>query len=94
MTQKGNTIYLHIRDIPRFPVEVRELGGQVKSVKLVKTGEELPYKVQEIFGFLSGTEGSYSVNRISIDVSPEICDAWNTVIAIEFDQEPIWPVRK
>ncbi|MBJ9989417.1 alpha-L-fucosidase [Paenibacillus sp. S28] len=94
MTRKGNTIYLHVREIPRFPVEVRELGGQVKSVKLLKTGEELAYEVEEISGHLSGTEGRYSVNRIRIDVPAEFCDEWNTVIAVEFDQEPIWPVRK
>jgi alpha-L-fucosidase len=93
MTMKESTVYLHVRDIPRFPLEVREIGGNVKGVRLVRTGEALPYEVRAIHGYWGGLNGTYSVNRIWIHLAAEHCDDWNTVVAIDFESAPIWPVK-
>lgn len=94
MTTKGNTIYLHVRDIPRIPLEVRGIGGSVKGVRLVKTGKSLPFQVREIPGYWGGLNGSHSVSRIWIDLVVGDCDEWNTAVAIDFETEPVWPVQK
>jgi alpha-L-fucosidase len=91
MTTNGNTIYLHVRDVPRFPIEFREIGGKVKGVRLLKTGKKLPYKVREIRGFWGGQFRDLRANRIWIELAAEDCDDWNTAVAIDFESEPIWP---
>jgi len=91
MTRKDNTLYLHVRDIPRFPIEVRDISGIVKNVRLVRTGEALPYEVQKVHGFWGGLNGTHTVNRIQIQLDAAKCDEWNTVVAIDFEAVPEWP---
>jgi alpha-L-fucosidase len=91
MTMKENTLYLHYRDIPRFPLEVREIGGKVRGVRLLKTGEPLPFESQEIHGYWGGLDGTRIVSRTTIQLKPEQCDPWNTVVAIDFEEQPVWP---
>jgi alpha-L-fucosidase len=95
MTTKDHTLYLHVRDIPRSPVEVREIGGKVTGVRLLKTGKALTYEVQAIKGGWGGGFLELSnVNHIRVDLAPEECDDWNTVVAIDFEAKPVWPTRQ
>jgi alpha-L-fucosidase len=92
VTCKSDTIYLHVRDIPRSHVEVQGIGGRIRQVRLLKTGQPLTYRVQEVSGIWGGIIGkTYRVNRLWIDLPAELCDSWNTVIAVEFDEGPVWP---
>ncbi|WP_337588338.1 alpha-L-fucosidase [Paenibacillus gorillae] len=94
MTTKDNTIYLHLRDVPRTPVELREVGGKIKGVRLLKTGKELAYRVEETHGFFGGVDGDYCVSRVWIELAAEDCDDWNTVVAVDFETAPVWPGRR
>ncbi|MEX1030845.1 MAG: alpha-L-fucosidase [Paenibacillaceae bacterium] len=94
MTTKDNTIYLHIRDIPRTEVELREIGGEVKGVRLLRTGKALKYEAIKSRKHEGGTLGGGDVYKISIHLDPEDCDRWNTVIAVDFESKPEWPVKK
>jgi alpha-L-fucosidase len=91
MTTKDNIIYLHIRDLPRSPIELREIGGEVKSVHLVGSGQPLPYRTERTHGFSGGVDGDYYVSRLWIELDPADCDDWNTVVAVEFEGKPVWP---
>jgi alpha-L-fucosidase len=91
VTVKDNTVYLHVRDIPRHLLEVREIGGKVTGVRLVKNGQKLPYRVQETSGSSGGIEGSFRSSRLWIDLAGQELDEWNTVVAVDFESEPKWP---
>lgn len=93
-TVKANTVYLHVRDIPRFPLELREMGGRVREVRLVKTGESLNYRTEVVSGFSGGVDGHHSVSRLSIDLPATLLDEWNTVVAVEFEDRPSWPAMR
>ncbi|WP_314592144.1 alpha-L-fucosidase [Paenibacillus terrigena] len=94
MTVKDNTVYLHMRDIPRLPIEVRELGGNVQNVRHVKSGNPLQYNLEVTHGFSGGSNGNYQVSRLWIDLSGVDLDDWNTVVAIEFEDKPVWQLQK
>lgn len=91
MTMKENTIYLHVRDIPRFPLELREISGDIKGVRLVKTGKQLEFRVEKTLGFSGGLIGDIDVNKLWIELVAEDCDDWNTVVAVDFESKPTWP---
>lgn len=92
MTVKKNTVYLHVQHLPRKPLELRAIGGKPIGARLVRTGQPLPFRSSEISGYWGGLEGSHAVSRVWIDLMPEDCSEWNTVVAVEFEDEPIWPV--
>ncbi|MCJ8013508.1 alpha-L-fucosidase [Paenibacillus sp. KQZ6P-2] len=91
ITVKENTVYLHVKDIPRFPLEFRWIQGKVREVRLLRTGKALSYRVEETVGVSGGVHGEHYVSRISIDLAPEDCDEWNTVVAVDFEGIPVWP---
>lgn len=86
VTVKGNTVFLHVLDIPQGLVELRGVGGEVESVKLMSTEEPLSFHVHAAPHFWASTE-----QRIYVELPPERCDPYNTVIAINFAQPPVWP---
>ncbi|MDK8189910.1 alpha-L-fucosidase [Paenibacillus sp. UMB7766-LJ446] len=92
MTVKANSVYLHVRDLPRFPLELRELGGKVKDVRLLRTGQSLAYRTEVTVGSTGGIMGDHHVKRLWIDLKQEDCDEWNSVVAVDFETEPVWPV--
>ncbi|MFD2115582.1 alpha-L-fucosidase [Paenibacillus yanchengensis] len=94
MTRNGSTIYLHVLDFPRFPVELRNIGGTVKRVYAVNSAQELTYRTINVSGYLGGGQGDFVVSKLEIDVPTNLCDTWNTVIAVEFEQQPIFPEYK
>jgi len=94
VTQKANTIYLHIRDIPRSPLEVRGINGVIKGVRLLKTGQPLTYRVHEGAGYWGGGESLHCNDRFWVDLPAGLCDGWNTVVAVDFEKGPVWPNLK
>lgn len=87
MTIKGNTLYLHLFDIPRGPLKVYGINGEVIRVSLLKTGEELSYLVDKN----EVGHGNYYVYKVTIELAAECCDSLNTVVAIEFKEGTDWP---
>ncbi len=86
LTTKDNTVFLHVLDIPQGPVELRGVAGEVVSVTLMSTGDPLSYRVHNAPHFWDSSE-----QRLEVDLSREQCDPYNTVIAVEFAQPPLWP---
>jgi hypothetical protein len=77
MTRRGKTLYLHVFDPPMEGIDVRGISGDIAQVRLLKTGESLIARKQ--------------YGRIVIDLPAEKCDEFNTVVALEFKEEPNWP---
>jgi alpha-L-fucosidase len=82
MTRKGNTLYLHVLETPRAPIEIRGIHGTIKQARLLRTGEQLESR---FYG-----RGRH-LDRLEIDLPAGLCDPWNSVIAVEFEDEPEWP---
>ncbi len=73
-THKGNTLYCHLFDIPRDSFTI---GGTIdvpRRVYLLKDRSELKFRID--------------CKTIHIDVPVSICDKYDTVIAVEFDDVP------
>ncbi len=81
MTRRGRTLYLHVFDPPLEGVEVRGVAAPVLAARLLRTGQALPVQVEQ---------GLAPLIRIELD--PTQCDPYDTVIALEFGQEPEWPI--
>jgi len=77
MTRRGKTLYLHVFDPPLDGIDIRGISGDIAEARLLKTGESLPVRRQ--------------LGRIVVDLPAEKCDEHNTVVALEFREEPKWP---
>jgi len=76
MTRRGNKLYLHVFDPPMEGIDVRGIDGDIAQAYLLKTGESLIVHKQ--------------MGRIIIDLPAEKCDEFNTVVVLEFREEPDW----
>ncbi|WP_127585076.1 alpha-L-fucosidase [Paenibacillus koleovorans] len=86
MTRKNQTLYFHLFDLPQSSVEVRGVNGKIKQIRLLKDGRLL--KWTESKGY--GTEANQFRARFWIDVPQQACDAYNTIIAVDFEEGPIF----
>jgi alpha-L-fucosidase len=77
MTRRGKILYLHVFDPPLDGIDIRGISGDVAGARLLETGESLPVRRQ--------------LGRIVVDLPAEKCDEFNTVVALEFKEEPNWP---
>jgi alpha-L-fucosidase len=82
ITCKGNTIYLFILDIPKNGIELRGILGNALQVRLLSSGEQLQFQVNR---------WKKVEQVIQIDLSATQCDPLVTVVAIDFEEQPIWP---
>ncbi len=83
MTRRGETLYLHVHDLPRGPLVVQGFAVPVAQVRLLRTGETLTFKQQ--------AKHHLSDGRILIDLPAEACDPLSTVVSVDFEVEPDWP---
>lgn len=86
LTYKDSTVYLHVLDIPRYPIELKGIGGKVKQIRLLRTGELLPYK-----DFSGHGHGADYSGWIEVELRGEQIDPWNTVLAVDYEMGPIFP---
>ncbi len=77
MRRRGKTFYLLVYAPPLEGIDVRGISGDIAQARLLKTGESLNARKQ--------------IGRIFIDLPAEKCDEFNTVVALEFKEEPNWP---
>ncbi len=73
-THKDNTLFLHVLDKPSEAVALRGISDRPVSVRLLRTGEPLNWKVE--------------LKTILIDLPPEKCNEFDTVVAVEFAAPP------
>jgi alpha-L-fucosidase len=83
-TRNGNTVYLHLLMKPYDTVSIKGISvNKVKSVRELRTGEELPYKKRiSVIDLL--TENAAPYGELSVNVPDHVVDPYATVIAIEF----------
>jgi alpha-L-fucosidase len=83
-TRKGNTVYLHLLMKPYDTVSVKGISvNKVKSVRELRTGEELQYKKRISVVDLI-TENAAPYGELTVNVPDHVVDPCATVIAIEF----------
>jgi alpha-L-fucosidase len=73
-THKDNTLFLHVLDKPSEAVALRGISDKPVSVRLLRTGEPLNWKVE--------------MKSILIDLPPEKCSEFDTVVAVDFAAPP------
>jgi alpha-L-fucosidase len=85
-TRKGNTVYLHLLMKPYETVSIRGIPvNNVKSVRVLGTGEELGYKKRiSVIDIL--TQNPTPNGELIISVPDLAVDPYATVIAIDFAQ--------
>jgi alpha-L-fucosidase len=83
-TRNGNTVYLHLLMKPNDTVSIKGISvNKVKSVRELRTGEELPYKKRiPVVDLL--TENATPYGELTVTVPEHVVDSYATVIAIEF----------
>jgi alpha-L-fucosidase len=86
VTCKGNTIYLYVFDMPKNGIELRGVFGDVSQVRLLSTSENLRFQARRSPRFWK------LIEQVTwIDLSAEQCDPLLTVVAIDFEAQPVWP---
>lgn len=73
-TRKVNTLFLHVFDRPSEPVALSGIMDKPVSVRLLRTGEALTWKM----------EG----RSLLMDLPAEACSEMNTVVAVEYAEPP------
>ncbi len=79
ITRKGATLYLHVFNVPPFPLELRGVYGEVAGVRVLHSGELLTYRY---YG------GVRRPDKLEIDLPQASADPWDTVVAVEFAEPP------
>lgn len=76
LTRKGNTLYLHVHDWPGNEVRIGAIVTKARSARFLATGEEVKFDQND--------------DRIRMyDLPKKAPDTPVTVIAIDFDSEPV-----
>jgi len=83
LTKKGNTVYAHILMRSIGPIVVPDLGGKIKSIRLVRDGSEIRQPVT----FCTGSFPGYTyINFGPGHVSYPLPDAIDSVVAFELEE--------
>jgi alpha-L-fucosidase len=75
-TQRDSTVYLHILHWPGSEIHLANIGSPVQEARMVATGETVSFVQDSDRATLTG-------------LPPDPPDAFDTVIALEFDETPV-----
>ena len=79
LNQAGDILYLYFPYTPNESLEIKGLKSRVKRVRVVGTGEELPWKLYNDIDW-SATPGVYYIQVPSAVLDPDM-----TVLAVELE---------